>query len=128
MQDDFLREHALQIRACESFADGNGTASASSVDAYRNNFTSVHHLLCQLNSVAAVTRLWRAAGTAYDAVVYLRPDVYFNCPFPVDVLETLADNTVYVPDFHHWGGLNDRFAMGKPRVVEHWGERCASKP
>ena len=117
----------LPLEACKTF-QLDGRESASREDPFHDGFTSVQNLLCQLNSVAAVTHLWRAAGTAYDAVVYLRPDVYFNCPFPVDVLETLADNTVYVPDFHHWGGLNDRFAMGKPRVVEHWGERCASKP
>ena len=81
--------------------------------------------MCQLNSISVVTDLWRSAETRYDAVVYLRPDVLYNCPFPVKTLENLEDDTVYVPDFHEWSGVNDRFAMGKPHAVVHWGNRCA---
>ena len=86
---------------------------------------SIRNLMCQLNSLAEVTALWRGSNRTYDAVLYLRPDVLFNCPFPVDVLDTLQDSTVYIADFHHWHGYNDRFAMGAPQVVGNWGDRCA---
>ena len=122
-QEAFLEEHELAIEACKRFSYKNHT-SASHKDPFKDDFNSVKNLLCQLNSVASVTHMWRADAHPYDAVVYLRPDVLFNCPFPVDVLEALEDDTVYVPDFHHYGGVNDRFAMGKPHAVERWGERC----
>ena len=119
-----MEEYQLQLEACKSFSLGDDV-SASGVDIYRNNFTSIQNLMCQLNSLATVTQLWRNSGVHYDAVAYMRPDVLYNCPFPVKQLEELKPNTVYIPDFHHWRGLNDRFAMGAPEVVQLWGERCA---
>ena len=119
-----MEEYQLQLEACKSFSLGDDV-SASGVDIYRNNFTSIQNLMCQLNSLATVTQLWRNSGVHYDAVAYMRPDVLYNCPFPVKQLEELKPNTVYIPDFHHWRGLNDRFAMGEPHVVHLWGERCA---
>ena len=125
MQEDFLEEAALAMQACFTFSF-NGTTSAAATDPYTNGFESLRNLLCQLNSIHRVTRLWRTSGHVYDAVLYLRPDQLFNCPFPVDVLQRLQQNTLYVADFHHWGGLNDRFALGVPATVALWGERCAS--
>lgn len=134
MQSDFLANYKLPIEACKSFELGS-QQSASAKDPYNDDFASVHNLLCQLNSIDEVTSLWRTSTTRYDAVVYLRPDVLYTCLFPIDVLETLQDNTVYVPDFHAWGGINDRFAIGKPDAVVHWSGRvswalseCMRKP
>lgn len=69
--------------------------------------------------------MWRATRVQYHAVLYLRPDMLYNCPVPVQHLDNLHPNKIYIADFHHWRGYNDRFAMGTPRVAGAWGERCA---
>lgn len=124
MQDEFLEEYKLPIKACETFTL-SGSSSASAVDYYEDNFKSYQNLLCQLNSIQQVTSMWRGSETAYDAVFYLRPDMLYNCPFPVHLLDNLRPDAVYIADFHHWHGYNDRFAFGRPETVGLWGERCA---
>jgi hypothetical protein len=94
------------------------------VDYYEDNFKSYQNLLCQLNSIQQVTSMWRGSEREYDAVFYLRPDMLYNCPFPVHVLDNLRSDAVYIADFHHWHGYNDRFALGRPEAVGLWGERC----
>ena len=124
LQDEFLEEYKLPIKACETFSF-EGVSSASAVDYYEDNFKSYQNLLCQLNSIQQVTAMWRGSETKYDAVFYLRPDMLYNCPFPVQLLDNLRSDAVYIADFHHWHGYNDRFAFGRPETVGLWGQRCA---
>ena len=99
MQEDFLAEYELPIKACQTFQSGTH-ASASAVDYYEDQFTSVRNLMCQLNSLATVTAMWRETKREYDAVLYLRPDVLYNCPFPVERLDAMEDGKVCG---HDWG-------------------------
>lgn len=50
-------------------------------------------------------------STKYDRILFSRIDVVYEQPV-FDILDSLSidDNTIYVPNFHHWGGINDRFA------------------
>lgn len=121
-QNNFLQQYALPIDACLTHTVGK-RVSNSSVDYYEDSFTSVRNLMCQLNSLSAITRMWRAAEKDYHAVIYLRPDVLYNCPLPTNHLDELQDNTLYIADFHHWHGYNDRFAMGTPATAALWGDR-----
>lgn len=49
------------------------------------------NLFCQLNSLNRVSRLWRSRRGIkdYKAVLYTRPDVIYNCKFPVVHLNNL---------------------------------------
>ena len=126
MQAEFLDEFELPMQACRSFgiAEKNKT-SATAVDYYEDNFLSVNNIMCQLNSLATVTAMWRRSGRRYDAVIYLRPDVLFNCALKAKWVDAVQPGTVYIPDFHQWNGYNDRFAMGTPETIALWGDRCA---
>ena len=91
--------------------------------------TSMSNLLMQLNSIACVTDLWQAAHDVrpYHAVIYLRPDVWYFNEVNVPDLEAATANAsvIFVPDFHSWGGVNDRFAMGHPVAAAAWARRDA---
>ena len=63
-----------------------------------------------------------AAASPFDFVIYLRPDVRFFTPLP-PLNRSLCDDEVVVPDFQHWGGVNDRFAYGRPRAMSFYGRR-----
>ena len=55
------------------------------------NFNNMKNLLCQLNSVHHVSNIWQRHHEKrnYYAVIYARPDVLFDCNFPVHYLENL---------------------------------------
>ena len=94
MQADFLAEYELPIKACQTFKFGKRT-SASTVDSFNDHFKSVRNLMCQLNSLATVTAMWRDTKREYDAVLYLRPDMLYTCPFPTERLEGLENGKVW---------------------------------
>ena len=76
--------------------------------------TGVQAYLQQLYALKMCNRLRvrhaRRSGTAYDWVVRCRPDLFFLNSLPE--LSTLDPAYVYLPDFHHFDGCNDRFAIG----------------
>ena len=95
----------------------------------------------RLYSEKRVTELWQqvnwmngigsnglsSKGSYYDVVMHLRPDLIYE---PIDVTEILAiarssksDDRVYVGDFEHFCGVNDRFAVGKAGPMRVYGTR-----
>ena len=77
----------------------------------------VQGYLQQLQGLKACDRLRReyaqANGVEYAAVIRCRPDICFEAPVPD--LRHLDLNYLYVPDFHMYEGVNDRFAIGNPQ-------------
>jgi beta-1,4-mannosyl-glycoprotein beta-1,4-N-acetylglucosaminyltransferase len=69
-----------------------------------------NHLFA-LESMKRVTQLCIESGIQYDYVFYVRPDVLVYNPFPVDILNSMTDETVGIPNFDHHEGYNDRFAI-----------------
>jgi hypothetical protein len=91
---------------------------------------SLRNVIKQLHSLHRVTKLWseEKPNDYYDLVFYLRPDVwFFNDLNLTDVHEALQrrdrEAVIYVPNFHSWGGVNDRFAFGRPEVMKLYGSR-----
>jgi hypothetical protein len=99
----------------------------------RGPHTSMRNLIKQFHSLRRVTELWSNRTAEYQLVFYLRPDVwYFNDLNISDVWAALsvassesvaASDSIYVPRFHSWGGVNDRFAFGSPRTMALYGSR-----
>lgn len=118
------------------FSEDNFRAHTIHGDAWNNSYSSLRNLLRQYYSLEQVTTLVEttvAAGHAakYDLIMYVRPDVFFlNKLDTKGLVEAAASEggegkpTVYIPDFSPAGGVNDRFAFGKPdAVMKYWGRR-----
>jgi hypothetical protein len=99
-------------------------------------YPSLRNLIKQLYSLKRVTELWRNRTADYQIVLYLRPDVwFFNDLNMTDLTNALTQSSfpsssslnsrrfIYVPRFHSWGGVNDRFAFGPPEVMRLYGSR-----
>jgi hypothetical protein len=80
----------------------------------------VQAYLQQLQGLKACDRLRRRYarqnGVHYAAVIRCRPDVLFEAPLPDPTALDL--NYLYVPDFHMYEGVNDRFAIGRPAYMQ----------
>jgi hypothetical protein len=96
------------------------------------NHSSMANLLSQLRSIEQVTGLLmreqQITSTAYDAVVFLRPDVWFFNDIDMREVESArtSPNVMFIPEFHtvaNKGEFNDRFAICHPETAKVWGLR-----
>ena len=96
------------------------------------NHSSMANLLGQLRSIERVTGLLlreqQHSSTAYDAVIFLRPDVWFYNDIDMRDVESARSipNVAFIPNFHAIaaaGEINDRFAICHPQAAVAWGQR-----
>ena len=55
----------------------------------------------------------------FDAVIYIRADEEFFEPLELNI-DTLADNTVYIPSDNDHTGVNDQFAYGRTEAMKKY--------
>jgi hypothetical protein len=89
---------------------------------------SLKNVVGQLTSLQRLTSLWTASAQRYDAVIYLRSDVFFFNSLNVSqVLEAAkAPNSqpvIWTPRYDHFGSVNDRFAFGNTAAMQIYGNR-----
>ncbi len=96
------------------------------------NHSSMANLLSQLRSIERVTGLLlreqQQSSAAYDAVIFLRPDVWFFNDIDMREVESARSShyVAFIPEFHavaNKGEFNDRFAICHPQAAEAWGLR-----
>lgn len=80
---------------------------------------SMKNMLRQFHSLDMVTQLWWAKRHEYKAAIYLRPDFRFDDR--LRLMKLPPPDTIMVPDFDSFRGLNDRFAIGRPDVMVVYG-------
>jgi hypothetical protein len=86
-------------------------------------FQTLDNHIRALWSLKQVTTLWIQSGISYDAVLYVRPDCRYLRPLQPSWLYSLKKYTIMLPDFHLHENCNDRFAIGVPDVMRHYGMR-----
>jgi hypothetical protein len=88
------------------------------------------HYLCSFDSQYRLAAMIRAHALlnefTYDAVLMIRPDVAFirdiDLPDKFTQIQQ-KKSTLWVPDFQHFGGLNDRAAFGSQEAMLKYLER-----
>ncbi len=83
---------------------------------------------CALESLNRVTDMVINSGNEYDFIMYVRPDVCFLTKLNTKDFINLKDNQVAIPDFDHFGGYNDRFAILPFPISKIYGKRIESLP
>ena len=80
----------------------------------------------QLYSLKQVTTMWKNnKNRSYDYYLYLRPDLtYVNKLNVEQLIENIKFKDVLLsPNWHKWGGLNDRIFMGNEKIVTIFSNR-----
>ena len=98
-------------------------------DAWHNNFVSLRNALRQYHSISSAHAIMdmyvqETHSQAYTTVIASRMDMLYID----DIDETLVDcniaaRDVYLPDFHEFGGVNDRFAIGGADAMRDEGHK-----
>lgn len=81
--------------------------------------------LCALESQKRSVGLCLASGEKYDYVMFLRPDALINKRLPVERIfsNDMEPNTIILPNFNHWEGYNDQFAVVPFSLVKEYSHR-----
>ena len=77
-------------------------------DPWYSNYNCCDNLILSLYSKLQVTNLIINNNLEYNNIIFLRPDVRFVNEFDISWLFN-KNNEVRIPNFHNFGGYNDRF-------------------
>ena len=69
----------------------------------------IRNHLCALESQKRVYNMVVESNNCYDYIVYIRPDV--EILNPIDINWINSDFDIILPNYYHYEGLNDRFAI-----------------
>ncbi|PHS59381.1 MAG: hypothetical protein COB03_02850 [Alteromonas sp.] len=85
-----------------------------------NSLRNLYHQLYSLNSVTAKALEWDP-----NIVVFARPDLKYHDSFSRTYKDAIDNkNVIYVPNWQHWDGLNDRFAVAVDTgAIKAYGQR-----
>jgi len=107
--DQYIDDNKIPIS--NGFGSGGGAKHFSGKQAY----------LQQLNGLKQVNLMRKKHekqyNIKYDFIVRCRMDVRYTTNLPE--LEYQKDR-LYIPDFHHHGGVNDRFCIGSPELIDNY--------
>lgn len=80
-------------------------------DPWNTGYKSVDNFICAMYSKYKVTELIQNSGYDMDYVVFLRPDARFLNALTMNDFSGVKHNTVGVPKFALYNGINDRFCI-----------------
>ena len=125
-----MQEFSLFRAARKMPQHGLTLAQYKHFDEFDDNFESVKNALCsyytQSALLAMITAHAQAHSITYDAILALRPDTAMvrDIDLPANLGAIRGDNhTLWVPNFQHWWGYNDRLAYGSLQAMSVYLER-----
>ncbi len=75
-----------------------------------------------LYSKYRITCKFEEVQNQYEYCIFLRPDVQFQSSLDVNSFKQANDNTIVLPNFNHFRGWNDQFAICTPKVGLIYGK------
>lgn len=88
-----------------------------------DNGQSLKNLTRQLNSLHILSNII-PTNEEYDLFIFIRPDQIFKNPLNIiEILNLTKPGTIITPNWGHYGGVNDRLAIGEPNVIRAWARR-----
>lgn len=84
---------------------------------------TIRNVILSLHSLEMAYDTMLEHGQNYDLVVASRADIRFRKPLVLP--ENLGKWALCIPNFHGWGGVNDRFAFGGLEAMEVYCRRSA---
>lgn len=106
-----LNADEVELEQPDKFlASSNFGAVSKFGDGFGDQFQSLRNLFHQLYSLQKVTL--NALEWNPDIVVFVRPDLqYHDSMFNIYKRASRLSDGVFVPNWQHWDGLNDRFSV-----------------
>ena len=84
-------------------------------DPWNTNYNSVDNFILSQYSKFIATKMVSSMieQNKYDYIIYLRSDVKYITPLPIQNLNLVNNNQILIPNFHLFGKykFNDRFAI-----------------
>jgi len=81
----------------------------------------IRNHLCALESQRRVYNMVCEQHIQYDFILFIRPDVIISTDFDYNILTT--DFDIILPNYDHFNGLNDKFAILQFNCASHYATR-----
>jgi hypothetical protein len=105
-QDDFLSTITFSDYFDEKLYNAHGNSGTGE---WAPQLIKNH--LCALESQKRVTNMCLESGKKYNFIVYVRPDVEIFNSFPIKIFNIIEPDEIAIPNYDHWEGYNDTFAV-----------------
>lgn len=94
-------------------------------DAWDTNFENTINLIRQLNSLKNVWKLAETSKSTYDSYLFIRPDLKYTTKLDINQVKEASTqiNSIYIPTWHNWDGVNDRMALGCYNTIKIYANR-----
>jgi len=93
-------------------------------DGWRDGYETATRYLLALHSLRVAVELALSSETWHVGMVIIRPDLLYHDRLDVELLtRAISLNSVVVPRWHTFGGLNDRFSFGAVQPMSQIGTR-----
>jgi hypothetical protein len=86
------------------------------------SYMMVENVVRALYSKYQITKKFETVQNEYNYAMFLRPDADFLSPLDVTALSKADDTHIVLPDFGHYRGVNDQFAITTPRNALVYGK------
>ena len=90
-------------------------------DPWKTNYNSVDNFICAMYSKNQVVNMIEKSQQQFDYIMFLRPDVKYLHPFPIEYLKHVRNNTICIPNFAKFYNFNDRFAITNMNTYKLYG-------
>ena len=132
-----IKRENFKLLPCDYYLENNQHIIMNEIDFSKylinghnwdDNIDTAYNYILSLWSKMQITNLLKKNienGSHYDFIIFIRSDVIFhiknNFNFTNLLNKIQTDNDCIIPDFHHFGGLNDRMFISKPRLALYYG-------
>lgn len=95
-------------------------------DVFDDGWLSINNLLNQLYILKSGWNSFKAVSKEnFDAYLFLRPDLLYIDRIDIkNLLNNMTNNnSILLPSWHSWGGVNDRCALARPNAAKYYALR-----
>ncbi len=128
----YLRPNVVQVDSQDEFLQNISFSEFYYAHEKHNEWLPqlLNNHLCALESQKRVTNMCLSANKNYTHIMFLRPDVRVQSPLPVEsIFSTKFDpKAIYIPNYDHYEGYNDRFAVVHAQNVLWYSHRIDFAP
>lgn len=80
-------------------------------DPWHSNYNTVDNFILAIYSKTQLCIMVKNSGILFDYILFVRPDQLYISPFDINYFNKINNETICMPNFNIFSGVNDRFSI-----------------